>query len=91
MQCFLDVVAQCRQNLVEACVEYGQDLVLGYYSNRNHKGSQSDNIVSVTKFIHDGKAIAGIVNIAVHSTVLSGENMELTADLAGNLSTKLKE
>lgn len=91
VQCFLDVVAQCRHNLVEVNVEYGQDLILGYYSNRNHQGSQSDNIVSVTKFIHDGKAVAGIVNIAVHSTVLSGDNMELTADLAGNLSTKLKE
>ncbi len=91
VQSFLGVVEQCRQNMVDVSVEYGQDLILGYYSNRNHKGQQSDNTVSVTKFIHDGKAVAGIVNIAVHSTVLSGENMQLTADLAGNLSTKLKE
>ena len=63
MQCFLDVVAQCQHNLVEVSVEYGQDLILGYYSNRNHQGSQSDNIVSVTKLIYDGKAVAGIVNV----------------------------
>lgn len=87
---FLAVFEECRSNLVEATMEYGENLVLGYFSNRNHKGQQSDNTVSVVKFISGGKPIAGLVNLAVHSTILSGSNMQLTADLAGNLSTKLQ-
>lgn len=87
---FLSVYEECLNNLVEANAVYGEDLVLGYYSNRNHKGQQSDNTVSVIKFLSNGKAIAGLVNIAVHSTVLGGNNRQLTADLAGNLSAKLQ-
>lgn len=86
---FLNVFEMCRENMVDVTVKYGQELILGYYSNRDHKGQQSDNIVSVIKFIHDGKQIAGIVNLAVHSTVLSASNMYLTADLSGNVSEKL--
>lgn len=89
VQSFLDVYKQCLENLTDSTVEYGQDLVVGYYGNRDHKGKLSDNVVSVIKFVHDGKVIAGIVNLAVHSTVLSGSNMYLTADLAGNVCTKL--
>ncbi|MBP2058515.1 hypothetical protein J2Z60_001700 [Lactobacillus colini] len=91
VQSFVDVYQECLLSLTDVEIKYGDDLVVGYYSNRNHKGKLSDNIVSVLKFIHDGKGVAGIVNLAVHSTVLSGENMLLTADLAGNLCTKLKE
>lgn len=89
VQSFLDVYKQCEMSLTEVTVKYGQELVVGYYSNRDHKGRLSDNIVSVIKFIHAGKAVAGIVNMAVHSTVLGGSNMQLTADLAGNVSTCL--
>lgn len=88
---FLQVFQQCRENLADAQIEYGQKKILGYYSNRNHKGCESDNLVSVVTFKQENKAVAGIVNVAVHSTVLSGDNMLLTADLAGNLSTKLAE
>lgn len=88
---FVELYEKCENNLVEAKMVYGDDLVLGYFSNRNHPGQQSDNTVSVVKFVHEGKEIAGLVNIAVHSTVLSGSNMLLTADLAGNLSQKLKD
>lgn len=88
---FVELYDKCEKNLVEAKMIYGDDLVLGYFSNRNHPGQQSDNTISVLKFVHDGREIAGIVNIAVHSTVLSGSNMQLTADLAGNLSQKLKD
>jgi hypothetical protein len=88
---FVELYLKCEKNLIEAQMVCGADLVLGYYSNRNHPGQQSDNTVSVVKFIHNGREIAGLVNIAVHSTVLSGSNKQLTADLAGNLSQKLKE
>lgn len=88
---FVELYLKCEKNLIEAQMVYGADLVLGYYSNRNHPGQQSDNTVSVVKFMHNGREIAGLVNIAVHSTVLSGSNRQLTADLAGNLSQKLKE
>lgn len=91
VQSFLDTYQQCLQSLCEADAIYGQDLILGYYGNRDHKGELSDNIISVTKFIHNGKAIAGIVNLAVHSTVLDGNNMYLTGDLAGNVCSHLEQ
>ncbi|HCE11676.1 MAG TPA: alkaline ceramidase [Enterococcus sp.] len=91
IQSFIDLFETCHQQLTEASALYGEDKVQGFYSNRNHPGQESDNVVSVIKFVSQGKAIAGIVNLAVHSTVLSGENMLLTADLAGNLSKKLNE
>lgn len=91
VQSFVDVYEQCLNSLTDVTVKYGQELVVGFYSNRNHKGKLSDNIVSVIKFVHNGKEIAGIVNMAVHSTVLGGSNMYLTADLAGNVCTHLQE
>lgn len=91
VESFLKVYEQCLENLTEVTVKYGQDLILGYYGNRDHKGKLSDNVVSVIKFMNDNKAVACIVNMAVHSTVLGGDNMYLTADLAGNVCTQLKE
>lgn len=88
---FVRAYEQCLKNLVPVKVEYGQDLVLGYYGNRDHKGKLSDNIVSVIKFMYNDKPIAGIVNLAVHSTVLGSSNRYLTADLAGNVCTQLKK
>lgn len=91
VQSFVEVYQQCLNNLTDVTVKYGQEQVLGFYSNRNHKGKLSDNIVSVIKFFHNNKPIAGIVNMAVHSTVLGASNMYLTADLAGNVCTHLQE
>lgn len=88
---FVRAYEQCLKNLVPVRVEYGQDLVLGYYGNRDHKGKLSDNIVSVIKFMYNDKPIAGIVNLAVHSTVLGASNRYLTADLAGNVCTQLQK
>jgi hypothetical protein len=88
---FVRAYEQCLKNLVPVRVEYGQDLVLGYYGNRDHKGKLSDNIVSVIKFMYNNKPIAGIVNLAVHSTVLGASNRYLTADLAGNVCTQLQK
>lgn len=88
---FVRAYEQCLKNLVPVKVEYGQDLVLGYYGNRDHKGKLSDNIVSVIKFMYNDNPIAGIVNLAVHSTVLGSSNRHLTADLAGNVCTQLKK
>lgn len=88
---FLAAFESCRETLTEVTVQYGQREVFGYYSNRNHPNKPSDNAVSVIKFMQNGKAIAGIVNMAVHSTVLGPDNQYLTADLAGNTCAKLAE
>lgn len=88
---FVQSFEACRQTLTDVTVEFGQRDVFGYYSNRNHPDTPSDNTVSVIKFVADGQAVAGIVNMAVHSTVLSAENQYLTADLAGNTCAKLAQ
>ncbi|MDV7757360.1 neutral/alkaline non-lysosomal ceramidase N-terminal domain-containing protein [Liquorilactobacillus mali] len=88
---FIKAFEECRETLTEVTAHYGQREILGYYSNRNHPNKSADNVVSVIKFTQEDKPVAGIVNIAVHSTVLSSNNQYLTADLAGNLCTKLAE
>lgn len=88
---FVQAFEDCRETLTDVTVQYGQQEIFGFYSNRNHANRPADNAVSVVKFIADGHAIAGIVNMAVHSTVLGPDNQYLTADLAGNTCTKLAE
>lgn len=90
----LETIAQCYQNCnankKEATARYGKQIVLGYYGNRNHPGKPADNEVIVVKFYDSqGTAFAGIVNWAVHSTLISADHTQLTAELAGNVSKKL--
>ncbi len=92
MESVLEVYRQCEEHLQEAEAVLGRDLVTGYYSNRNHEGELADNTVTVLKFLNtEGKAFAGIVNWAVHSTAMSGDNLYLTGDLAGNTCTNLQK
>ncbi|WP_099467599.1 neutral/alkaline non-lysosomal ceramidase N-terminal domain-containing protein [Konateibacter massiliensis] len=80
----------CKKNAREATARYGKKVVLGYYGNRNHPGKPADNEIIVVKFYNSAdKCFAGFVNWAVHSTVISAENTELTSELAGEVSKKL--
>lgn len=82
----------CRANLKEAKAVYGKKVILGYYGNRNHPGQPADNEVIVLKFLdQDGNAFAGMVNWAVHSTVLGDQNTQLTGDLAGAVCRELEK
>lgn len=88
----LESFMECEENLTGAYVKYGKKIIEGYYSNRNHKDELADNEVTVIKFFDDNDiSFAGIVNWAVHSTVLPASNMYLTSDLAGNTCKKLHD
>lgn len=84
-QTILDGYETCRKKLTEVQIRYGSKIVTGYYGNRNHKGQLADNEVIKVEFVKDGNVLAGIINWAVHSTVLSPENALLTAEFAGNV------
>lgn len=80
----------CKENAREATAKYGKEIIRGYYGNRNHPGELADNEVIVVKFYDEQeKPFAGLVNWAVHSTVLGAENEWLTSDLAGEVSKNL--
>lgn len=80
----------CLANLQPATAQYGKADIYGYYGNRNHPGEPADNEVIVVKFYdQQNHAFAGIVNWAVHSTVISAENTYLTSELAGNVRQHL--
>ena len=80
----------CRNNAREATARYGRKIITGYYGNRNHPGELADNEVIVVKFYEKNhQPFAGFINWAVHSTVISAENTELTSELAGEVSKKL--
>ncbi len=81
---------ECVADLREVTAKIGRKEILGYYGNRNHPGQKADNEVIVLKFFdEEGKAFAGIVNWAVHSTVISADNTWLTGEWAGNVCRKL--
>lgn len=82
---------ECLANLRPATAKLGKKEILGYYGNRNHPGEKADNEVIVVKFFDEkGNAFAGLVNWAVHSTVISGDNTWMTGEWAGNVCRKLK-
>lgn len=83
---------ECLENMQTVTVHYGSETVTGFYSNRNHKEKLADNEISVLHFKNkSGKPVAGLINVAVHSTILGAENNQLTGDLAGQVSQKLKK
>lgn len=83
---------ECAGNMQEARARYGRAVISGYYGNRNHPGEDADNEVIVVEFFdRSGVAFAGMVNWAVHSTVISANNTWLTGEWAGNVCRKLGE
>lgn len=92
MNQLLLVCQQCFESLQPATAAYGSDIIVGFYGNRNHPGALADNEVTVITFNNSkGKAAGVIVNIAVHSTVLSAKNNLLTSELAGNICSRLEK
>lgn len=80
----------CRNNAKTASARYGKKIITGYFGNRNHPGELADNEVIVVKFYDEqDQPFAGFLNWAVHSTIISAENTELTSELAGEVSKKL--
>lgn len=83
---------ECLDNRKEAHAEYGKEIVEGYYGSRVHPYELADNEVTVLRFYDDeNNPFSAIVNWAVHSTVMGGNNLYLTGDLAGNTCRKLGE
>lgn len=80
-----------RKELTGVRAFTGKTVVEGYYGNRLHPGQPADNEVILVEFRTKERAVAGIVNWAVHSTVLSPENAFLTAEYAGAVRRELKE
>ncbi|HEL1733653.1 TPA: neutral/alkaline non-lysosomal ceramidase N-terminal domain-containing protein [Streptococcus suis] len=85
------IFQDCRRTKGEVTAKIGRKVIRGYYSNRNHKGQLADNEVILLEFYHqEGQAIAGLINWAVHSTVIGPSNRYLTSDWAGQVSKKLQ-
>ena len=70
-------------------VRCGRGLVTGYYGNRDHADQLADNEVIRVEFWRDGRAVAGLVNWACHSTLLDPANALLSAELAGGVRAEL--
>jgi hypothetical protein len=82
----------CRENMREASCVYGKETVEGWYGNRNHADRLADNEIIVMKFLdQDGKAFAGIINWAVHATVIGPGSEYLTGELPENVCVKLEK
>lgn len=92
IQTIIESYKVCLETMREATAQYGKKVIPGYYGNRNHPGQLADNEIIVVKFYDENnQPFTGLVNWAVHSTVISAENDLLTSELAGNVSKKLFE
>ncbi len=88
----IELYQECENKLETAEAYWGSKIIEGYYGNRNHFGQLADNEVILIDFINkDKKTVGQLLNIAVHSTVLSAENNYLTNELAGQICVKIKE
>jgi len=82
----------CLDTMEEATAKYGSEIITGYYSNRNHPGELADNEISVIQFLNkEGVPFCGIINWAVHATILGPNNNTLSAELPGQVCKKLEE
>ena len=74
----------------EVTVKYRKTLIDGLYSNRNDKNKMSDKWIHSLGFYHDDNLVAMLVNLAHHCTILGPNNMDLSADLFGELRKRLE-
>ena len=71
-------------------VTYRQDEVIGFYGNRNGKDLEGDQTVTVLEFRdRDENLVEAFVNMSCHSTVNSPLELQLSADLLGNVRREL--
>ncbi len=93
---FIDVVSK---TVVEAYLDEGETVSLKYrktlidgiYSNRNDKNKMSDKYIHSLAFYYEEKMVGMLVNMAHHCTVLGPNNMDLSADLFGELRKRLEK
>ena len=70
-------------------VKVRQGEVKGFYGNRNSLDKPGDEVITVLEFHSEGKAIAAMVNMSCHSTVMNPLELNLSADLLGNVRREL--
>ncbi len=71
---------------------YKQDEVTGFYGNRNGRDLAGDQTVTVLEFRRaDGSLVEAFVNMSCHSTVNSPLELQLSADLLGNVRRELAQ
>ena len=86
---FKEDIALCMKNLKTVTCTYRTATIDGCYGNRNIKGGSQDKEVITMTFYHQKKAVAMLVNMACHPTILNGDNLLLSSDLLGNIREQL--
>lgn len=87
----MEAVREASQNMRPFDhVTYRQDEVIGFYGNRNGKNLDGEQTVTVLEF-RDAQehVLEAFVNMTCHSTVNSPLELNLSADLLGNVRREL--
>lgn len=87
----IDAIIQSIHELKEARASISNLTIDGIYGNRNNKDGFADKSVQVLRFESEGIDIGALVNIAVHPTILNGDNLMLSADLLGGVRNQLRD
>ena len=72
-------------------LRYRNTLIDGIYSNRNDRNKHSDKLVHELGFFRGDELVAEIYSMAHHCTVLGPNNMDISADLFGEVRRLLQE
>lgn len=85
-------IKELFQNLKPVHVKYTNGTIDGLYSNRNYKDKVTDKEYTLFKFYdNEDKIQAEVLNISCHPTILGPNNLLISADLFGELGSKIKQ
>lgn len=85
-------VSLANQNLEDVEIFYASTLIDGFYSNRNDKNRPCDKSANLFKLLRkDQSALAVMVNMTCHPTVLGPQNYLISADLFGAIRSALSD
>lgn len=81
----VDSIFEAYNTLENCSINFKKANINDLYGNRNTKEGLSDKSVKIIEFIQNEKVTGALINIAVHPTILKGENYLLSSDLLGHI------
>jgi neutral ceramidase len=87
----IEAILEASGNCVETTVMMNRGTIDGLGTNRRKKDIPCDNSLFVMEFFRQDQKKILLYNLCCHPTVLSGENLLLSADFPGAVAGKLEE
>ena len=87
----IEAILEASGNCMETTVRMNRGTIDGLGTNRRKKDIPCDNSLFVIEFLRQDQKKILLYNLCCHPTVLSGENLLISADFPGAVAGKLEE